>query len=57
MLYLTITFKNNMQVTYTAEQLRITQGFVKIETSTYGNRAIPRDEIKSMRIIMVEEQQ
>lgn len=57
MLYLTITFKNNMQATYMAEQLRITRGFVKIENSTYGNRAIPRDEISSMYIIMVEEQQ
>ena len=54
MVYLTITFKNNTQATYIAEEVRITRGFIKVINSTYGNRAFPKTEVNSMYIIMVE---
>lgn len=55
MVYLTITFKDNTQATYVAEELRITKGFIKVINSTYGNRAFPKSEVNSMYIIMVED--
>ena len=55
MLYLTITLSDNTQNTYIAEEFRITKGFLKIINSTYGNRAIPKSDVISTEIIVMED--
>lgn len=55
MIYLTITFKNEMKATYVAEEFRITRGFVKVVNSTYGNKAIPKSEVNTIQIVIMED--
>lgn len=45
MRYALITFKDKTQKAYVMEEFRLTRGFAKIINSTYGNVAIPIEDI------------
>ena len=56
MRYVIVTFKDKTQTSYNMETLRITQGFVKVEHSQYGNIALPVDKVSDIYIRIAEGQ-